>query len=450
MNKRIDLSELPRRGNSNQIDWKNSVGKKCKFFYKNISGIVKIIGYDEKIQKLSVLYENNSYDIGVKHFKEAAFGRIVGLFGYDDIDVGYEKNNVVVTEIVDTTNKIIKYKCKKCGESGEMKANPFKYSKNPCHVCAGRTVVVGKNDLFTSNPRLASMLKNENDGYSVTERSCKKLWFVCPHCGKEIYKSPNQINNSFPCDKCKDNHSYGERFMAALLKNKNIEFVQEYKFDWSGLKRYDFYLPLYNLIIETHGEQHYKSTFKNIGGRSLEQEQENDMLKKQLALNNGITRYIVIDTRKSEFDYVKHNILESELKDIFELTDNDFDIIPDMIMTNNSVTMKRLKDIGFTIKMIEKYMNIHESTVIDGLNKFEKNVSNSTGSYLDSKIILINNMKIYNSVSEASTDTGVHINGIVNCCNGVQSYAGTDEKNRRMKWIYMKDYIELYKNANKG
>ena len=60
------------------------------------------------------------------------------------------------------------------------------------------------------------MLKNQSDGYRVTQKSCKKLWFVCPYCGDEIYTSPNQKNNSFPCVICRDGHSYGERFMAAI------------------------------------------------------------------------------------------------------------------------------------------------------------------------------------------------------------------------------------------
>ena len=63
------------------------------------------------------------------------------------------------------------------------------------------------------------------------------------------------------------------------------------------------------------------------------------------------------------------------------------------------------------------------------------------------KIILINNMRIYNTVTEASVDTGVNVNSIINCCDGKYNYGGIDEKNRRMKWIYLKDYIKLYQKC---
>lgn len=449
VDKKIDFSKLPiRNGERKQIDWKNSIGQEIAFEYKGIVGTLKITDYDAKNTMLHLLYNNNIYKLRIKEIKKCALGRLLGEFGYDDINIGLEKNNVVVTEIVENTHKLIRYKCKACGQYGEMKANSFKKSKNPCHICTGRKLVVGINDLHTTNPKLASMLKNQSDGYRVTQKSCEKLWFVCPYCGDEIYKSPNQINNSFPCVKCRDGHSYGERFMAAILKNKNIDFIQEKKFEWSGLKRYDFYLPSYNLIIETHGEQHYQSThFESIGGRSLLEEQANDKLKKQLALKNKVSNYIVVDVQKSEFDYIKNNILNSELKEILSLKEEDFNIVPDMIMENNSVIMKKLRDIGFTIKMIADYMGLSEAAIVDGLSRFEKNDLFSVGSDLDSKIILINNMRIYNTVTEASVDTGVNVNSIINCCDGKYNYGGIDEKNRRMKWIYLKDYIKLYQKC---
>ena len=50
-----------------------------------------------------------------------------------------------------------------------------------------------------------------------------------------------------------------------------------------------------------------------LGGRTLEEEQENDELKKSLAIKNGIKDYLVIDCRESEMEFIKSNILKSQL-----------------------------------------------------------------------------------------------------------------------------------------
>ena len=49
----IDLSDLPRKGKS--IDWKNSIGYKCKFKYDDIKGEVEIVDYKkDKHSKLII------------------------------------------------------------------------------------------------------------------------------------------------------------------------------------------------------------------------------------------------------------------------------------------------------------------------------------------------------------------------------------------------------------
>ena len=54
--------------------------------------------------------------------------------------------------------------------------------------------------------------------------------------------------------------SKGEDKIIRLLRASNIKFEREKTFaDLRGGKfRYDFYLPLYNILIEVDGEQHFK------------------------------------------------------------------------------------------------------------------------------------------------------------------------------------------------
>lgn len=132
--------------------------------------------------------------------------------------------------------------------------------------------------------------------------------------------------------------SYPERLMSSLLTILSVDFAREQTFPWStnvigyngknSSKRYDFYIPSMNTIIEVHGEQHYSGDFKHLGGRSLEEEQANDKQKEQLAKNNGIKHYIVINALSSSLSFIKESILSSlEFTSIFDLSDIDWDMV---------------------------------------------------------------------------------------------------------------------------
>ena len=79
------------------------------------------------------------------------------------------------------------------------------------------------------------------------------------------------------------------------------------------MKRYDIYIPSINCIIENHGIQHYNKGFEFIGGRTLEEEQENDKYKKCVANKNGVENYIIIDCRKSTKEWVEQSVMQSYL-----------------------------------------------------------------------------------------------------------------------------------------
>ena len=85
--------------------------------------------------------------------------------------------------------------------------------------------------------------------------------------------------------------SKGEDKIIRLLRASNIKFEREKTFaDLRGGKfRYDFYLPLYNILIEVDGEQHFKQVevFQKTRSDFLKQ-QENDRRKNSYALANNI------------------------------------------------------------------------------------------------------------------------------------------------------------------
>lgn len=216
-----------------------------------------------------------------------------------------------------------------CGHEWEAVISNRTNMKSNCPYCSNQKILVGFNDMWTTDPDLAKLLLNPEDGYKYTQMSGQKLDWKCLECNgrvnnKVVYSVREQ---GLSCPKCSDGIRFPEKFMCNLLKENDIEFEFDIKQDWSQGKRYDFYLPDYNWIIETHGGQHYDGGFERIGkaGRSLQVEQENDRFKEQLARDIGIDKYIVIDARYSTVEWMKNSILDSELIEIIYADNINFE-----------------------------------------------------------------------------------------------------------------------------
>lgn len=88
----------------------------------------------------------------------------------------------------------------------------------------------------------------------IYERATKKVCIICPEHG-EFWMTPNKHLRGQGCPKCKESHL--ERFVSNYLNKHNIEYIPQYSNkDIIGLKRCDFYLKKYNVVIECQGKQH--------------------------------------------------------------------------------------------------------------------------------------------------------------------------------------------------
>ena len=231
-------------------------------------------------------------------------------------------------------NKMYKIKCGRCGKSRwRVESNVLKYGCSPC-----TQATMNINDYNNIPDNAPWMIKYFQGGieeainYSI--RSNQYINPICPDCGR-IKKNKIQItsiyeNHSIGCV-CSDKVSYPEKFMLNFLNLViNDNFIYQYSkvnSNWCGSKIYDFYFKLNGeeYIVETHGMQHYKGGFESCGGKTLEEEQQNDRNKKELAIKNGIRpeNYIVIDCRYSNLEFIKNNIINSKLNELFNLNKNN-------------------------------------------------------------------------------------------------------------------------------
>ena len=265
----------------------------------------------------------------LKHFKENHLPsrfHSANPYTIQNIKTWIKNNNIngyeLLSDKYNNCDEDLLFKCE-CNHEFKMSWDLFKRGTR-CPYCCNRQVLRGYNDIYTTDRWMCDLGVSEEDAKTHTRCSKQKIMVICPNCckSKEMQISQIYIAKSISCT-CGDGISYPEKFTISLLDQLEVKYVKEYIPKWSCNKRYDFYLPTYDVIIECHGEQHYKQTNRK-GARTLEEEQQNDKYKKELALENGISEYIVLDCRKSGLDWIKSSILQSELNNMFNLDKVDW------------------------------------------------------------------------------------------------------------------------------
>ena len=372
----VDLSKLPRKNNN--IDWISSIGYKIPFTYGNLTGELNIIDYDSKKFQVLVEYQSRINKINISNLKGGHISKIVGLyeFMYDVGDtIKDEKRDITILERKETPIKSYRYKCNVCGyicNKSEWITQSSLKNNSGCIVCAGQKIVEHINSVWTTDKWMVDYLgMDQKDAKKYSRASGKNATFICKNCGEKIYKPIQYVYRlkSIACS-CSEYTSFGEKVIYKILKAFNIEFIKEYSPLWSNRKRYDFYIPQYKIIIEVHGKQHYEESFKGMSSTPLEEEQQNDIYKRKLAIENGIKEYIEVDARESNIEWIKKSILETNLSNYLTLDNFDWDsclgyvgigIIKDVCnyWNNNDVTTKD----------VITYFNISKSTAIKHLKK---------------------------------------------------------------------------------
>lgn len=272
--------------------------------------------------------------------------------------------------------KWYKYTCNVCGwTEGWIKEGSL-LEGNGCSCCYGRTAVLGINTIWDTDRWMCDLGVSEEDAKKYTKASNSRISITCPNCNKikNIRIRDMYSDKSNGCI-CGDRISYPEKFITSILTQLNVNFKTQLTnstFKWCGDKRYDFYLLDYNAIIETHGMQHYEQRTR---GKPLEEEQKNDRIKKDLALNNGIEHYIELDCRYSDLEWIKNSCIVS-MSVLFEnIKDVDFDRADRFAISSNKVKdvcLKWSSDEDLTIINIAKIFDISTDTVTSYLKRGNK------------------------------------------------------------------------------
>lgn len=290
-------------------------------------------------------------------------------------DGSLKRDLTIIDRKIENKTQYYKYKCNVCGwDEGWMSSSNI--YNNGCACCSGKKAIKGINTLGDIYPDLIQYFKHKDDAFLCTIRSDKKFLMKCPQCGHEHYMIvKNLTRRHYSCPVCGDGFSYPEKFIMAFFDQLHIEYIHHLNkkiFTWCNKYIYDFYLNNYNMIIEAHGKQHYDTPFGHKDARTLEQEQENDLIKEQLARNNNISEYIVLDCRYSSKEWIK-NILINTFEKIFDLSNVDWERCAYLATTSNIIPIceyfESHKNENIDTTDIAKHFNISRDNVVRYLHK---------------------------------------------------------------------------------
>lgn len=376
------------------------------------------------------------------HIKDYLYqeGEVVDNFEVLEQTHRYEGNK-------NTRKKSYEVKCLTCGHVCNKKE--YLLAKGyGCEVCSGRAVDPLINSIAATNPEKISLFKNPEDARKYRISSHKKADFLCPICGTEAKDKIIRyvMTKGVHCIYCSNSISLGERFMACVLRALETDYKPQAAFSWLKKKKYDFFIQAKDCIIEMHGEQHYESGshFETVGGDSYEAVHANDILKETTA-RKYIKHYIVIDCRKSDFDYIEKSIKSNEeFCSLFDVSKVDFEECKRQAAIPIIEKVIKLWNKRWTVEQMVDELKYGSSSIVNWLNTAAKlglcdYSSERANARKGRKVIDTTTNVIYECVAACSRIVGYEYSKLYWACKSESARI----KNN-IPVIYLEDYYELH------
>lgn len=275
--------------------------------------------------------------------------------------------------------KSYQYKCLKCGYDQGEKTEISIIKGFGCPCCANRIVIPGINDIPTTDPWMVPYFQGGYNEASLYSKSCGKLITPkCPDCGRLVI--PQTINNIYThkgvsCI-CGDGISFPNKiiyFVMEQLLEQNLitDFIREYHvmpenrfFDifFETLCHKKYFIEMDGGI--GHGDiikNHSKGSQFRFYASSLF---ANDITKEKIAQARNI-ELIRIDCYYSDFNYIKENILNSELNSFLPLSDIDWMSVESQSYSNlmKSICEYRKENPNVFVKDTAKKFKLSDETI---------------------------------------------------------------------------------------
>lgn len=316
-----------------------------------------------------------------------------------------------------------------------------------CPVCSGHTIgqpPLYENSIWASPYRnFFSEYLSEEQMKNIMPGSNKKIDVSCPYCGTVKQIAPHTLLAQGLSCICNDKRTFPNKFVYDVLSQLKIVFEPEYTPLWSKGLRYDIYLSEYNCIIENHGGQHYQEC--SLTSRTLQEEQENDRYKEELAYSNGISHYIVLDCRKSTTNHIKNSIMSSNLPCLLGFVESDinWNHATEYATKGSIKLVSDLYNSGMKVKEISDVLHITIKYTYSLLNKaFDMGWSQNMSGNRNIQVYCIELNEVFKSIAQAADKTTACRQGIMSNLNGLATYSGKTKNNEKMHWLTLASAIE--------
>lgn len=303
-------------------------------------------------------------------------------------------------------------------------------------------------------PDIFKLVKDKDLHYDIGVGCFENIEFICPRCGAIVTQMvTNVIRRGLSCKRCGDGISFGEKFVFNVLDQLHIDFKTHVTFPWSNNRVYDVVTCLgdESCIIEIHGKQHYLGGFESYGGRTLQEEIDNDKNKMQLAITNGFVadRYIIIDCRISSVEYIKNSIVGNAFFQKYDLSVVKWDECAKNAMSSYAIRAQHMWDNGSKIEEIALTLKIERHTVQKYLKQgadigmctysvtesYHRRRSNTFIPTPPKMVFSPELRKIFYSLSDAHRHTNISSSSISICLSGRYKSAGKLSDGTRITWF---------------
>lgn len=299
------------------------------------------------------------------------------LVGYNDLTTthpelckewNWDKNiDVKPTEVSRGTTKKVWWKCK-YGHEWEVSVNARTNSNTGCPICSNKKVLIGYNDLLTTNPKICEEWDYEKNKeitrpQLVTQGSDLLVWWKCKKghrwkahiydrtLGRNCPICQKELHTSFPE---KAIFYYTSKYFKNVLENYKPNYLEKMEFD--------IYLSALNTGIEYDGSNWHKDLTRDIRKNLI---CERNKIKLIRVREKGCP----VDTNK--YEYVKYFNMEDFDND---LNKTIFHILQYLGQSKSNVNIERDNiDIMSLIEMSEKANSIATNKNLLKEWNYEKN-----------------------------------------------------------------------------
>jgi len=238
----------------------------------------------------------------------------------------FTENDLHILSEYKNQNEIVKWKKCSCGHTFEYPAKSIKRNikrngKFNCPICNL------ENSRLSFEEVKENVLKSTQGEFKVSSKkedylnTKSKIKIFHKTCGEETEITYKNFSLGRRCKHCaaKTMNSKASQLLKRLLKQVNIDFIEEKKFEncinpMTGRQLpFDFYIEKINTIIEIDGEQHFIPVPRFGGEESLKTVKYRDYIKDKYCLDNNINliRISLLDfetEKKKKYDEIKQII----------------------------------------------------------------------------------------------------------------------------------------------